>query len=378
GWGGQKRAIAEGVRRGVLHRRRRVAGGGGGGVDLGPSAAGGPGQVGRGRVEEHEMILLRDPGVMARRVAARDLDEPAAEGRFAVLELAREDLRDAGVVPVAEEVGGRLERDELAEVVEHRPRARAGAVGDLQEHGDRDPLDGGAEEGEDLRDAARASLQRRRRLEDDDPAREVDGRPDAVTVGGGGDLEELARIQVQLEDLPVPGALAAAVRAVRIEGDAVARPVDGGVVGIARPGRELHEKRMRWLRTGHLDGGDHPSLAVVVEEGEVVDLPPGAAVGEEVVGRGEDEAEGPRPRLGDEVWTAARQTDGRGALPMEREGRTGGQDRENDRETAPGGKQAYQGSRHATATKQEAYPGGRCPPPVTRAAKCPRMRCFAT
>ena len=135
---------------------------------------------------------------------------------------------------------------------------------------------------------------------------------------------------------------------------------------------------MRWLRTGHLDGGDHPSLAVVVEEGEVVDLPPGAAVGEEVVGRGEDEAEGPRPRLGDEVWTAARQTDGRGALPMEREGRTGGQDRENDRETAPGGKQAYQGSRHATATKQEAYPGGRCPPPVTRAAKCPRMRCFAT
>ena len=243
---------------------------------------------------------------------------------------------------------------------------------------DRDPLDGGAEEGEDLRDAARASLQGGRRLEDEDPAREVDGRPHAVAVGGGGDLEELARVQVQLEDLPVPGALAAAVRAVGIEGDAVAGPVDGGIVGIARPGGELHEKRVRWVRTGHLDRGDHPSLAVVVEEGEVVDLPPRAAVGEEVVGRGEDEAEGPRPRLGNEVWPAARQTDCRGAFPMEREGRTGGQDRENDRETAPGGKQAYQGSRHATATKQEAYPGGRCPSPVTRAPKCPRMRCFVT
>ena len=160
----RERTVAEGVRGRVLDDGREVPRIRRRDEDLAAAAADLAREVRRGRIEQHDVILLRDVGVVARRIAARDLEEPAREREVAVLDLGHEDLRDAGVVAVTEEVRGGLEH-EPAEGVHHRARARPGPVGDLQDDVGGDALHGGAEEREHLRHAAAGTLERRRRFE---------------------------------------------------------------------------------------------------------------------------------------------------------------------------------------------------------------------
>ena len=73
--------------------------------------------------------MRRHDGVMARSIPARQLMELGFPA------IVPEDLRDARVVPVAQQGGGGLEGNHLPQLPDARQRARTGTVGHLQERG---------------------------------------------------------------------------------------------------------------------------------------------------------------------------------------------------------------------------------------------------
>src|SRR5262249_33675987 len=141
-------------------------------VDLRAGRAARVEEIGRVRFEDDRVSRGDDGEPEERTELARRLEHPevrpTARG-VAVRELMDlverairpEDLRDAGLVPIPEQVGARSEGHALAGLVERRIVASPGAVRDLRELARSHVVD------EDLRDAARATEQRCRRFERD-------------------------------------------------------------------------------------------------------------------------------------------------------------------------------------------------------------------